>query len=89
MKAFLKKHLGMIIILAAFLLFVIGWLLIWGRVGKQMTQAAYRSVYETFSFDGAHYVQCDLQTVQAYLPDTDAVTEALCGEQLGELSFPS
>ena len=89
MKAFLKKHIAIIIILAVFLLFAVGWLIVWHRIDNQMTQAAYRSVYETLSFEGAHYVQCDLQTVQAYLPDTEAVTKELCGGELGELSFPS
>ncbi len=89
MKAFLKKHMVILIILAVFLLLAGIWLLLWRHIGNQVTKAAYRAVYDTLSFDGAYYAKCDLSTVQAYLPETDAVTKALCGEQLGTLSFPS
>ncbi len=89
MKAFLKKNLGIIIILAVFLLFAGFWFLFWDRISNQVTNAAYRSVFDTFSFEGAYYVRCDLQTVQAYLPETDAVTAELFGKQLGELNFPT
>ena len=89
MKAFLKKHLGIIIVLAVFLLIAGGWLLVWRHIGNQVTKAAYRSVYDSLSFDGAYYAMCDLQTVQEYLPETEEISRALCGEQLGELTFPS
>ena len=89
MKAFLKKHLGIIILVAAILLFAGGWLFVWNRIGNQMTKAAFRSVYDTLTFDGAHYVRCDLETVRNYLPDTEAISRDLCGDELGTLSFPS
>ena len=89
MKAFLKKHLGIIFLVAAILLFAGGWLFVWNRIGNQMTKAAFRSVYDTLTFDGAHYVRCDLETVRAYLPDTEAISRDLCGDELGTLSFPS
>lgn len=89
MKAFLKKNLGIVIILAVFLLFAGGWFLVWNRISNQVTKAAYQSVFDTLSFEGGYYARCDLQTVQAYLPDTDSITKKLCGDKLGELSFPT
>ncbi len=89
MKAFLKKNLGVILIVGAFLLFAGCWLLVWNRISNQMTKAAYQSVFDTLSYDNAYYTRCDLQTIQTYLPEIKDVTNALYGEQLGELSFPS
>jgi len=89
MKAFLKKHAVILIILAAFLLLAGIWLFIWHRIGSQVTKAAMQSAYDTLSFDGAYYAKCDLETVQAYLPETAGISRELCGEELGELSFPS
>ena len=89
MKSFLKKHFVLLIVLAVFLLIAAGWLFMWNRIGNQVSRAAYRSVYDSLTFDGAYYTKCDEKTVQAYLPDVNAVTSALCGEQLGTLSFPS
>lgn len=89
MKAFLKKHAVILIILAVFLLFAGIWLFVWRRVSKQVSKAAYQSAYDTLSFDGAYYAKCSLETVQAYLPETTGISKELCGEELGELSFPS
>ena len=89
MKAFLKKHFGILIILAVFLLIAGIWLIMWNRISNQIDKAAYSSVYETLSFEGAYYAMCDLETVRAYVPEAAEISQALCGEQLGALSFPS
>lgn len=89
MKEFLKKNKWVLLAAAGVLLLVCGWLLLWQYVGDQVEQAAYEASYEQLSFDGAYYVRCDLAAVQLYVPDTKTIGKALCGEQLGTLSFPS
>lgn len=89
MKIKLKAHKGALIVIGIVLLLVCGWLLLWNHVGKQVEKAAYEASYDTLVFDGAYYQKCDLPTVQDYLPDVQAVDASLCGEQVGDLSFPS
>lgn len=89
MKAFWKEHWKIVLAVGLFLLFAGGWFLIWNRVGNQVEQAAYRSVYDTLTFDGAYYHKCELATVQDYVPSASEIGEALCGEELGTLQFPS
>ena len=89
MKTFWKAHWKIILVIGLFALFAGAWFLIWNRVGNQVEQAAYRSVYDTLTFDGAYYQKCELQTVQDYVPDAAEIGEALCGEELGTLQFPS
>ena len=89
MKAFWKEHRMFLIGAALLLLFIGAWMLIWHRVGGQVEQAAYRSVYDTLTFDGAYYKKCTLEVVQEYVPEAAEIGEALCGEELGMLQFPS
>lgn len=89
MKAFLKKNKGLLILLGSFVLLAGGWLLLWQRLGRSVERAAYDASYEQLVFSGAYYHQCDLSVVQEYLADITAVDDALCGEELGTLSFPS
>lgn len=89
MKAFFKENKRILLAAAIVLLLVGGWLLLWRYVGGQVEQAAYSAAYEQLSFDGAYYAQCNLETVQLYVPEAESIGRALCGEQLGELSFPS
>lgn len=89
MKAFFKENKGILLAAAIVLLLVGGWLLLWRYVGGQVEKAAYNAAYEQLSFDGAHYAQCDLETVQLYVPEADSIGRALCGAQIGELSFPA
>lgn len=89
MKAFWKEHWKFLLGMTLLLLFIGAWLLIWHRVGHQVEQAAYRSVYDTLTFDGAYYKKCELETVQDYVPEAEAIGESLCGEELGMLQFPS
>lgn len=89
MKAFWKEHRKFLIGATLLLLFIGAWVLIWHRVGHQVEQAAYRSVYDTLTFDGAYYQKCGLETVQDYVPEAAEIGAALCGEELGMLQFPS
>lgn len=89
MKAFIKKNKWILLAAAGVLLLACGWLLLWQYIGGQVEKAAYEVAYEQLSFDGAYYAQCDLATVQLYVPEADAIGEELCGEQLGALSFPA
>lgn len=89
MKSFWKEHKKFLIGTAAVLLFAAAWLLIWNRVGRQVEQAAYQSVYDTLTFDGAYYQKCTLETVQDYLPEVQQIGAELCGSELGMLQFPS
>ena len=89
MKAFLKKNKWVLLAAAAVILLGCGWLLLWMHLGDQVQLASYDSAYEQLSFDGAYYAQCDLQTVQLYLPDVTKIDKSLCGRQLGTLNFPS
>ena len=89
MKAFWKGHWKILIGLSCVLLFAGAWLLIWNRVGRQVEQAAYKSVFDTLTFDGAYYEKCGLETVRDYVPEAAEIGEALCGETLGTLQFPS
>ncbi|MBR5722788.1 MAG: hypothetical protein IKX57_04100 [Oscillospiraceae bacterium] len=89
MKAFWKHHWKLLLGLGAVLLFAGAWLLIWHRVGRQVEQAAYKSVYDTLTFDGAYYQKCSQETVRDYVPEAEEIGEALCGSELGVLQFPS
>lgn len=89
MNAFLKKNKGLFIFLGILLVVIGGWFLLWQHLGKQVENAAYEASYEQLIYSGAYYHQCDLAAVQAYLPDVTAIEDALCGEELGTLSFPS
>lgn len=89
MKAFFQKNKVIFILLGVFILIAAGWLLLWSRLGRTMEQAAYEANYEQLVYSGAYYHQCDLGVVQEYLADVTAIDDALCGEELGTLSFPS
>ena len=89
MKAFLQKH-WIFLLCAGLLLIVAGcWLTVWHRLGRSVEQAAYRSVFDTLTFEDAYYTKCDLQTVQDYVPEAAEIGAALCGEELGMLQFPT
>ena len=89
MKEFLKKNKRVLIAAAAVLLLGTGWLLLWQHLGNQVSRAALDAAYDQIAFDRAYYAKCDLETVQLYLPDANAIGKALCGAQLGTLSFPA
>lgn len=88
-KAFLRKNTGLFIFLAAILVIVGGWFLLWHHLGKQVDKAAYDSAFDQLIYHEAYYHRCELETVQDYLPEVQEIGKALCGEQLGTLSFPS
>ncbi|MCQ2407397.1 MAG: hypothetical protein MJ065_02570 [Oscillospiraceae bacterium] len=88
-KVFLKKNRGLFVFLTVIAVIVGCWFLIWGHLGRQVEKAAYEAVFDQLIFDGAYYHRCNLVTVQDYLPEVQEIGAALCGEQLGTLSFPA
>ncbi len=88
-KEIIKEHKGIIIVVALVLLLAGGWYYMWSRIAANMTLANYETGYEQFTFEGAHYLLCDSASLRSYLPDAAAADESLCGERIGEMSFPS
>lgn len=88
-KEIIKEHKGVIIVVALVLLLAGGWYYMWSRIAANMTLANYETGYEQFTFEGAHYLLCDSASLHGYLPDAAGADESLCGERIGEMSFPS
>ncbi|MCQ2417348.1 MAG: hypothetical protein MJ071_06015 [Oscillospiraceae bacterium] len=89
MKRSLKVNKKGLIVIAAVFLLAVGWYIIWDIIRVRVQDAAYESVYDALTFDGAYYQKCNLETVQYYLEEVQTLDESLCGTQLGELSFPT
>ena len=78
-----------IIIAAVLLLFGAAWAFFWMRISRSVDQAAYEEAFAQFTFEGAHYTQCDDTVVQLYMPEVTKTDASLCGEQIGEMSIPT
>ncbi len=82
-----RKRLFFVIGVGIVGILMIGWIILWQRIGKELDEAEHDAAFSTFTLNEAIYAACTDAVMTEYLKEPLQFTAEDCGSVLEEVSF--